>query len=164
MDFDQRSFRDALGLFVTGVTVITTTDPDGAPVGITANSFNSVSLSPPLVLWSVGNESRSVKAFEQSDWFAVHILRDDQMALSQRFASRGNDKFAGLTLDSGLGGVPLLNSCAARLETRIYGRYPAGDHMLCIAEVKRLELDRESRPLVYHGGTYAELADVVPED
>ena len=163
MNFDKRIFRDALGLFVTGVTVITTLDSEGRPVGITANSFNSVSLDPPLVLWSVGNHSRSISAFENSDWFAVHILRDDQMALSQRFASRDVDKFAGLQLDSGLGGIPLLGSCAARLETQIHGRYPAGDHMICIAEVKRLELDRRSRPLVYHGGTYAELADVVPE-
>ena len=163
MDFDQRTLRDALGLFVTGVTVITTTDAAGSPVGITANSFNSVSLTPPLVLWSVGKQSRSVKAFQESEWFAVHILRDDQMAMSQRFASRDKDIFSGLPLDTGLGGVPLLSACAARLESRSYGRYPAGDHMLCIAEVKRLEFDRESRPLVYHGGTYAELADVLSE-
>ncbi|MEL6828694.1 MAG: flavin reductase family protein [Pseudomonadota bacterium] len=164
MNFDKRIFRDALGLFVTGVTVITTLDGEEQPIGITANSFNSVSLDPPLVLWSVGNQSRSIDAFQKSDWFAVHILRDDQMVMSQRFASRRSDKFLGIDLDVGLGGVPLLKSCAARLETKIYGRYPAGDHMICIAEVKRIELDRDSRPLVYHGGTYAELADVLTDN
>ena len=159
MSFDLRTFRDTLGLFVTGVTVITTLDDQGQPVGITANSFNSVSLDPPLVLWSIGLNALSLEAFSNADAFAVHILRDDQAELSQRFAKSGTDKFAGLPIESGLSGVPLLPECAARLECLPYAKHSAGDHILFIAEVQRLASDPDARPLVYHGGRYAELAD-----
>ncbi|MEL6727265.1 MAG: flavin reductase family protein [Pseudomonadota bacterium] len=159
MSFDLRTFRDTLGLFVTGVTVITTRDELGAPVGITANSFNSVSLDPPLILWSVGLNALSLNAFSQARAFAVHILRDDQAALSQRFATSGTDKFAGLNIESGLHDVPLLPDCAARMECLPYAKHAAGDHILFIAQVHRLASDPEAMPLVYHGGKYAELAD-----
>ncbi|MEO1303699.1 MAG: flavin reductase family protein [Pseudomonadota bacterium] len=159
MSFDLRTFRDTLGLFVTGVTVITARDADGAPVGITANSFNSVSLDPPLILWSIGLNARSLDAFRQANAFAVHILRDDQAALSQRFATSGTNKFSGLSIETGLRDVPLLPDCAARLECSPYAKHPAGDHILFIAEVHRLASDPDAMPLVYHGGRYAELAD-----
>ena len=159
MSFDLRTFRDTLGLFVTGVTVITTRDADGAPVGITANSFNSVSLDPPLVLWSVGLNALSLPAFSDANAFAVHILRDDQAELSQRFARSGTDKFQGLAIEKGLNDLPLLPDCAARLECVPYAKHEAGDHTLFIAEVQRLESDPDAMPLVYHGGRYAELAD-----
>lgn len=159
MSFDLRTFRDTLGLFVTGVTVITTTDEQGVPVGITANSFNSVSLDPPLILWSVGLGVRSLPAFSAARSFAVHILRDDQADLSRRFATSGTDKFAGLQVDPGLGGVPLLPDCAARLECSLHAKYPAGDHVLFIAQVEHLTSDPSAMPLVYHGGRYAELSD-----
>ena len=159
MSFDLHTFRETLGLFVTGVTVITTRDASGAPVGITANSFNSVSLDPPLILWSVGLNALSLKAFSEADAFAVHILRDDQAELSQRFAKSGADKFSGLHIESGLLDVPLLPDCAARLECRPYAKHEAGDHILFIAEVERLASDLDAMPLVYHGGRYAELAD-----
>jgi flavin reductase (DIM6/NTAB) family NADH-FMN oxidoreductase RutF len=159
MSFDLRTFRETLGLFVTGVTVITTRDATGAPVGITANSFNSVSLDPPLILWSVGLNALSLSAFSEAEAFAVHILRDDQAELSQRFAKSGADKFSGLNIEFGLSNVPLLPDCAARLECRPYAKHEAGDHILFIAEVQRLASDPEAMPLVYHGGRYAELAD-----
>lgn len=159
MSFDLRTFRDTLGLFVTGVTVITTRDELGAPVGITANSFNSVSLDPPLILWSVGLNALSLNAFSKARAFAVHILRDDQAALSQRFAKSGTDKFAGLKMETGLHEVPLLPDCAARMECLPYAKHAAGDHILFIAEVQRLASDPDAMPLVYHGGKYAELAD-----
>ena len=159
MSFDLRTFRETLGLFVTGVTVITTRDASGVPVGITANSFNSVSLDPPLILWSVGLNALSLKAFSEAEAFAVHILRDDQAELSQRFAKSGSDKFSGLEIESGLLNVPLLPDCAARLECRPYAKHEAGDHVLFIAEVQRLASDPDAMPLVYHGGRYAELAD-----
>jgi 3-hydroxy-9,10-secoandrosta-1,3,5(10)-triene-9,17-dione monooxygenase reductase component len=159
MSFDLHTFRETLGLFVTGVTVITARDASGVPVGITANSFNSVSLDPPLILWSVGLNALSLSAFEEAEAFAVHILRDDQAELSQRFAKSGTDKFAGLDMEVGLGNVPLLPDCAARLECRPYARHGAGDHILFIAEVARLASDPSAMPLVYHGGRYAELAD-----
>lgn len=159
MSFDIRTFRDTLGLFVTGVTVITTRDANGSPVGITANSFNSVSLDPPLVLWSVGLNALSLKAFSDANAFAVHILREDQAELSKRFARSGTNKFEGLAIDQGLNDLPLLPDCAARLECVPYAKHEAGDHILFIAEVQRLESDPEAMPLVYHGGRYAELAD-----
>lgn len=159
MSFDLRTFRNTLGLFVTGVTVITTRDQSGCPVGITANSFNSVSLDPPLILWSVGLNALSLDAFSRAEAFAVHILREDQADLSQRFAMSGQDKFEGLNIDSGLHDVPLLPDCAARLECLPHAQHPAGDHILFIAEVERLISNPEAMPLVYHGGRYAELAD-----
>ena len=159
MNFDPRTFRDTLGLFVTGVTVITTRDAAGEPVGITANSFNSVSLDPPLVLWSVGLKALSLSAFSTATAYAVHILRDDQAELSQRFAKSGTDKFQGLPVESGLHDVPLLQDCAARLECLPYAQHAAGDHTLFIAEVHRFISDSNAMPLVYHGGRYAELAD-----
>ena len=159
MSFDIRTFRDTLGLFVTGLTVITTRDADGSAVGITANSFNSVSLDPPLVLWSVGLNALSLQAFSDASAFAVHILREDQAELSQRFAKSGTNKFQGLAIDLGLNDLPLLPDCAARLECVPYAKHKAGDHILFIAEVQRLESDPEAMPLVYHGGRYAELAD-----
>ena len=159
MSFDLRTFRETLGLFVTGVTIITTRDERGDPVGITANSFNSVSLDPPLILWSVGLKALSLSAFSDAQAFAVHILRDDQASLSQRFATSGVDKFRELDVESGLGGAPLLPDCAARLECSLFAKYPAGDHLLFIAKVERLTSDPAAMPLVYHGGRYAELSD-----
>ncbi len=159
MSFDLRTFRDTLGLFVTGVTIITTRDGQGDPIGITANSFNSVSLDPPLILWSVGLRALSLKAFSDAKSFAVHILRDDQAGLSQRFAKSGSDKFRELDIETGLGDVPLLPDCAARLECSLFAKYPAGDHVLFIAKVERLTSDPTAMPLVYHGGRYAELSD-----
>lgn len=159
MSFDLRTFRDTLSLFVTGVTVITTRDETGAPVGITANSFNSVSLEPPLVLWSIGLNALSLSAFANAKAFAVHILREDQAELSQRFAKSGTNKFEGLAIESGLHNLPILPDCAARLECLPYAKHEAGDHTLFIAEVQRLASDPDAMPLVYHGGRYAELAD-----
>jgi len=163
MSFDKRVLRDALGLFVTGVTVITTKGIDGKPTGLTANSFNSVSLDPPLVLWSIGAHSKSLPAFAAANHFAVHILGENQIELSQRFAQSGIDKFASLPITEGIGDVPLLEGCAARLECSIYDRHAAGDHVIYLGEVQRLVHNQNARPLVYHGGQYAELADKWPE-
>lgn len=159
MSIDQRDLRNALGLFVTGVTVITTRSASGEATGITANSFNSVSLDPALVLWSIGTKSRSLAAFQSSDHFAVHILGEAQIELSKTFARSGVDKFAGLEIETGIGGVPLLSGCAARLECSIFNRLPAGDHVIYLGEVERLVHDPAQRPLVYHGGQYASLSD-----
>ncbi len=159
MTVDPRILRNTLSLFVTGVTIITTESQNGERVGITANSFNSVSLDPPLILWSIASASLSLSIFEAASDFAVHILRDDQSDLSQRFAQSGADKFTALNTKSGLGGVPLLPDCAARLECSLYGRHPAGDHIIYVAKVERLQSDPSARPLVYHGGRYATLAD-----
>lgn len=152
--FDPMEFRKALGSFATGVTIITTRTADGHPVGLTANSFNSVSLDPPLVLWSLANNSGSFDAFKQARHWAVHILGADQEELSGRFARRGEDKFAGLEVGNGQGDVPLLKGCAAHFECRTVSQYQGGDHLIFIGEVLDFSRD-EAAPLVFHGGKYA---------
>lgn len=151
---DTGEFRKALGAFATGVTIITTRGADGAPVGLTANSFNSVSLNPPLVLWSLANSSASLGTFRNAQNWAVHILASDQEELSARFAKRGIDKFAGLELDAGLGDTPMLRGCMARFQCRTASQYEGGDHLIFVGEV--LDFDRsDAAPLVFHGGRYA---------
>lgn len=152
--FDARAFRNALGTFTTGVTIITARAEDGTPIGLTANSFNSVSLEPPMVLWSLAKSSRSLEAFKQASYWTVHILAAEQEDLSNRFASRGEDKFGGLDLESGLGDVPLLKGCTARFQCKASFQYEGGDHIIFVGEV--VEFDRSDRaPLVFQSGKYA---------
>lgn len=151
---DSHEFRDALGCFPTGVAVVTAPDGAGDFVGVTANSFNSVSLDPPLVLWSLAKTSHSYGAFVEGGWFAINILCSTQVDLSRRFASRGTDKFAGVEVTRGLGGVALLPGCAARFQCRTYAIYEGGDHEIFVGEV--LDFDYSGRPpLVFHRGDYA---------
>ena len=146
--------RLALGQFATGVTIVTTAGPDNEPVGITANSFSSVSLDPPLVLWSLARTAFSRRAFEKAAFFCVHVLAATQEELSERFASRGRDKFGGLDWAPGPGSVPMLAEYAARFQCRMTSQYPVGDHVVFIGEV--LHFDKaDKRPLVFHGGRYA---------
>ena len=152
--FDAGEFRKALGAFATGVTIITTRAADGAPLGLTVNSFNSVSLKPPLVLWSLAQNALSLPVFKAVTHWAVHVLAADQEALSARFARRGQDKFAGLDTDTGAGGIPLLRGCTARFQCRSAFQYEGGDHTIFVGEV--LAFDRsDSAPLVFHSGRYA---------
>lgn len=152
--FDAAGFRKALGSFATGVTIITTRDPAGAPVGLTVNSFNSVSLNPPLVLWSLAETSNSLSIFRAASHWAVHVLSSDQESLSGRFARRGEDKFAGAEFEPGLGEVPLLRGCSARFQCRTAFQYEGGDHVIFVGEV--LSFDRsDAAPLVFHSGRYA---------
>jgi 3-hydroxy-9,10-secoandrosta-1,3,5(10)-triene-9,17-dione monooxygenase reductase component len=152
-DIDPRAFRDALGSFVTGVTIVTTRG-GSADIGLTANSFNSVSLDPPMVLWSLALTSSALPAFRTAPWWAVHILASEQEALSARFAQKGIDKFAGLAVSRGPGDIPLLDGCAARFICRAAYEHEGGDHAIFVGEV--LEFDQAGRaPLVYHQGRYA---------
>ena len=151
---DPKEFRAALGSFTTGVTVITTRAADGTPVGLTANSFNSVSLDPPMVLWSLARKANSLPVFVACQHWAVHVLAADQEELSNRFARSGEDKFAGLDLDSSRADVPLLRGCAARFHCRTSFQYEGGDHIIFVGEVT--EFDRSDHPpLVFHAGRYA---------
>ncbi|HEX4378009.1 MAG TPA: flavin reductase [Steroidobacteraceae bacterium] len=151
---DTREFRSALGAFATGVTLVTTRRRNGEPVGLTANSFNSVSLEPPLVLWSLARSSSNLDAFSEAEYWAVHILASDQESLSSRFGARRADKFSGLTVENGMGGVPLLPGCTARFQCRTAFQYDGGDHIIFVGEV--LAFDRtDSPPLLFHGGSYA---------
>ncbi len=152
--FDPREFRKALGSFATGVTIITTRAADGTPVGLTVNSFNSVSLNPPLVLWSLENASLSLAVFRDAPHWAVHVLASDQEELSGRFARRGATKFSGLALEEGVGGIPLLTGCSARFQCRNAFQYDGGDHVIFVGEVEHFDRS-EVAPLVFHGGRYA---------
>ncbi|HYQ40036.1 MAG TPA: flavin reductase [Pseudomonas sp.] len=152
--FDPQAFRAALGTFTTGVTIITTRTAEGEAVGITANSFNSVSLNPPLVLWSLAKSARSLAAFSECRHWNVHVLAAEQEALSGRFATQGNDKFAGIELDDGIGPAPLLPACTARFQCRTAFQYEGGDHVIFVGEV--LAFDSSGLPpLVYQSGQYA---------
>ncbi len=151
---DAKQFRSALGAFTTGVTIVTTRDRDGNDVGLTVNSFNSVSLDPPLVLWSLARSSGSLQAFMDSEYFAVHILAADQEKLSNLFAQRGADKFAGLAVTRGHGETPLLDGSSARFECRSAFRYAGGDHEIFVGEVITFEYFNRP-PLVFQGGKYA---------
>ncbi len=151
---DTKDLRQALGCFATGVTVVTTMCPDG-PLGITANSFASVSLDPPLVLWSPARKSARFPAFEAASHFAVHILSQSQRDLSNRFAQEGF-AFDELDYESGEGGVPLLSDCAARFECLHAAGYDGGDHLIIVGEVLRFE-STQKPPLIYHRGGYTGL-------
>ncbi|MCO6058026.1 flavin reductase [Pseudomonas sp. MOB-449] len=152
--FDSRAFRRALGNFATGVTVVTATAPDGTRVGVTANSFNSVSLEPPLILWSIDKRSSSLAVFEQASHFAVNILAADQIDLSNQFARPRDDKFEGVAVETGTGGAPLLPDCAARFECEMHQRVEGGDHWILIGKVVRFD-DFGRSPLLYHQGAYS---------
>lgn len=152
---DQRAFRDALGAFPTGVTVITTHSSDG-PLGMTANSFASLSMEPPLVLWSPANASRRAAAFVGADLFNIHILEIGQHALADAFAQSGRAPFETAGWTSGPSG-PEFADVAALLRCRRYAVYPGGDHSLIIGEVISFEHSCEHVPLVFHRGQYPSL-------
>jgi len=152
--FNSLELRRALGAFATGITVISILDAAGKPQGITVNSFNSVSLEPPLILWSLALSNPNFEAFQTAKRFAVNILAEDQMAISNRFASLLDNKFVGIETRAGLENVPLLDGCAAILECLTETLYPGGDHLIILGRVERLH--RHSRPpLIYHDGNYA---------
>ena len=157
-NIDTRELRNALGAFATGVTIVTTIDGSGGPVGMTANSFASVSLDPPLVLWSVSRGHDVFQAFYGSDYYAVHVLGQDQQEASNRFANADIDRFDGVEYDRGVGGLPLLKTYCARFQCRVEHRYDGGDHVILVGRV--VEMDhRPSDPLIFHGSEYKQLAD-----
>jgi flavin reductase (DIM6/NTAB) family NADH-FMN oxidoreductase RutF len=152
--FSRQDFRAALGLFATGVTIVTARAADGTPVGLTANSFNSVSMSPPLVLWSLALQASSLPVFQAGSHYAIHILAAEQRALAERFATKGADRFANLPWREGAGGVPLLDGAAAVLECHNRSRYVEGDHVIFVGAVERCRFRTEASPLIYHGGRF----------
>lgn len=151
----QKAFRNALGAFATGVTIATTLDSNGGPVGVTASSFNSVSLDPPLVLWSLAKSSLSRAAFCDSGHFAVHVLAASQEALSNRFARSGDDKFSGVNWTRGALGSPVFDHHAALFQCKTRHQYEGGDHIILVGEVFEYET-RDEPPLLFHAGSYAE--------
>jgi flavin reductase (DIM6/NTAB) family NADH-FMN oxidoreductase RutF/DNA-binding IclR family transcriptional regulator len=153
--FDTIELRQTLGAFVTGVTVITAVDRDGKAYGLTANSFTSVSLNPPLVLWNQSLTAPSYPIFRDAERFAVNILADDQIDVSKRFSTpaNGGDRFAGLGVRAGLGGIPLIEGCAAYIECRKESSFPGGDHAVFLGRVEKVGQSTR-KPLVFGGGKY----------
>ena len=151
--FDHRAFRRALGRFPTGVTVVTTLSPDGCKIGLTANSFNSVSLDPPLVLWSLAKRAASLPVFLKAPHYAINVLSADQIRLSRQFAGARANRFAGVRCREGLGGTPLIEGCTAWFECHNVHQYEGGDHVILVGRVERFAHD--DRPaLAFHGGGY----------
>jgi flavin reductase (DIM6/NTAB) family NADH-FMN oxidoreductase RutF len=150
---DTRDYRRALGSFATGITIVTARAPDGRVAGVTANSFCSVSLDPPLVLWCLAGNAPSRAVFAHATHFAVHVLAEDQLDLSDRFCKPSRNKFAGLETAEGLGGAPILDGVVALFECRREQRHDAGDHVILVGRVERYH-HTDRPPLVFHGSNY----------
>ena len=150
---DPRDFRNALGTYATGVTIITSAGNDGRPYGITCNSFASVSLNPPLVLWSLVLYSSSLTAFQDASHFAVNVLGASQQSLANRFAKSSDEKFVGVEWTRGLGGAPLLAESVANFQCRSVNRYYGGDHVIFLGAVEAYSYDR-NEPLLFAQGGY----------
>ncbi len=155
-EFDTTHFRAALSQFATGVTVITTRDESGGFFGMTASSFNSVSLTPPLVLWSLGSTSRSLPLFSVNSHYVINVLAGDQAWLAERFASRLDDRFEGVDYELSQTGLPILRGVSAWFECHNRSRYPEGDHVIFVGEVERCEFEKKSA-LVFHSNRLAQL-------
>lgn len=151
--FNSIEYRRALGCFATGVAVVTTVDKHGEKAGITVSSFNTVSLNPPLVLWSIARDSLSYEVFVAAEYFAVNVLASHQQSICDRFAASGLDKFDGLGCSEGMEGVPILPDFAASFECRTEHRYDGGDHQIIVGRVLRFE-DRKTDPLIFYRGHY----------
>jgi flavin reductase (DIM6/NTAB) family NADH-FMN oxidoreductase RutF len=148
---DDQSFRKALACFATGVAVVTTRVSGGKPVGLTINSFNSVSLDPPLILWSISLNAPSLEAFRSHIGFAVNILAADQREICARFANPADDKFSGVDWHEGLNGVPVISGVVASFECETHARYPGGDHEIYLGRVNSFT-SSEALPLVVWRG------------
>lgn len=152
-----RALRDAFGCFATGITVITSVDGDGNPVGFTANSFTSVSLDPPLLLVCAAHGVSALPAIRATRAFGVNVLSIDQEHVSRRFTQRGIDRFAGATWQRGPLGVPLLGGACAAFECVVQQDIEAGDHVILIGRIDAFSHDPARQPLLYHQGRYREL-------
>jgi flavin reductase (DIM6/NTAB) family NADH-FMN oxidoreductase RutF len=153
-DFSAQDFRSALGMFATGVTIVTALSTEGLPIGLTANSFNSVSLAPPLVLWSLARSAGSLASFSTGSHYAINILSADQQDLARQFAAQGGNRFEGVSFTSGAGGAPILQGTVATFECFNRSRYEEGDHVIFVGEVERCTHRAGASPLLFHGGKF----------
>lgn len=141
-------------MFATGVTIVTACTAQGKLVGLTANSFNAVSLEPPLVLWSLAKTAASLLAFSKGSHYAISILSADQQTLAKRFSTRDVDRFAGVAFAEGASGAPLLTGAVATFECFNRSRYDEGDHVIFVGEVERCWHQPDASPLLFHGGKF----------
>ncbi len=156
---DPRDFRNALGTFATGVTIVTAMSAGGTPYGVTCNSFASVSLNPPLVLWSLGMFSQGLTIFQNASHFVVNVLGASQQALASQFAKSSGDKFAGVTWAPGLGNAPVLADAVASFQCRAANRYYGGDHVIFLGAVEAYAYNRQEPLLFARGGFGRFVAD-----
>ena len=154
-EFDIAHFRQALSQFATGVTIITTRMDNGGFVGLTASSFNSVSLSPPLVLWSLSNEASTLPVFTDNSHYVINVLSASQAHLAEQFARRGVNRFQGVEFTLSRTGLPILNGVSAWFECHNRSRYPEGDHVIFVGEVEQCDVAPQPG-LVFHGGRLIE--------
>lgn len=154
-ELDPRDLRRAFGRFGTGVTVVTTRTFAGVRVGVTANSFSTVSLQPPIVLWSLASRSPNLDNFREAGRFVVNVLARDQVALSDRFSRPADDRFADVAHHEGLGGLPVLEGCVAAIECVTLNSHLVGDHMLFLGRVERYAY-ADAEPLLFCNGRYLE--------
>ena len=161
-DFAPADLRRAFGNFLTGVTVVTTRDQTGVPCGMTANSFTTVSLDPPLVLVCIGKGSSNIAAFEAADRFAVNILSHDQAEIATVFAARGIDRFMTVTCREAVTGAPILADCLGWFDCTLHQRVNAGDHVILIGRVEDLQIDQRP-PLGFCRGRFVGLAEMAPQ-
>jgi flavin reductase (DIM6/NTAB) family NADH-FMN oxidoreductase RutF/pimeloyl-ACP methyl ester carboxylesterase len=154
---DARTLRDAMGCFATGITIVTAVAPDGTPVGLTANSFTSVSLDPPLLLVCIANNAGSAPILREAQWFGVNVLQTSQQQTSNRFAGKGEDRFATTAWHRGEGGVPLIDGSLVSFECRRNAVHDGGDHFILLGEVVRAQFEPRRDPLLYFRGKYRRL-------
>ncbi len=161
MNVDPKSFRAALGSFATGVTIVTSIKADGSLLGITASSFNSVSLDPPLVLFSLARGAFSLKDFQEAGCFAINVLSEHQRDLSNLFAKARADKWSGVAYETWETGAPILPGSLANLDCRTRSTHDGGDHVIFVGEVVRMEAEAHGRPLLFFRGAYTQIGDIL---
>lgn len=153
----SQHLRSAFGHYATGVAIITARGAGGQPVGMTANSFSSLSLDPPLVLWNIAHASGNYEAFRSADCFAVHVLHAGQGELARVFSTKNIDRFAGVETSAGASGAPLLSDFHARFDCETHAHHEGGDHLIIVGRVLAAEV-RAGVPLLFYRGRFAAVA------
>lgn len=159
-DLEPRALRKAFGQFATGVTIVTMRAPSGQTVGLTVNSFSSLSIDPPLVLWSLAKRSPNLQLFREAPHFCINVLAEDQHQIASQFATPIKDKFAGVQVEPGLHGSPVLANAVAHFECSRHDVYEGGDHLIFLGKVEQFCIF-DKRPLLFHGGSFQQLAQAV---
>jgi len=157
----SETVRKAFGHFASGVTIVTAVSSDGSNVGMTVSSFNSVSLDPPMVLWSAGTQAPEYGSFAVCKKFAVHVLSETQAELSNRFATPDIDKFSGVEWQLSEHGLPVMSSCPMCLQCETVNCHDAGDHKILIGRVIEADINSDEPPLLYYGSAYHHLGDKI---
>jgi flavin reductase (DIM6/NTAB) family NADH-FMN oxidoreductase RutF len=161
---DELAFRSALSRFAAGVAVVTTNGKDGELIGFTISSFNSVSLNPPLVLFSIHRKALSLPAIQDAQAFGINLLRSDQEYVAAKFARAQSNKWAGVAYSFGTTGAPLLSRSLAHFECVPYANYDGGDHVIIVGEVVRFSAAETGSPLIFFKSNYCTVSEICHAD